>query len=76
MPSLYAPMSGIPEAELVRALDALDEAVRTVQGELPDRERGRRRTRPPFPADLAPGLPAVPVHSAVQEPSAAPGGFA
>lgn len=39
----------IPEAELVRALDALDEAVRTVQEQLPDPEPGGRRTRPPLP---------------------------
>ena len=39
----------IPDAELVRALDALADAVRTVQEELTDPEPGRRRPRPSLP---------------------------
>lgn len=39
----------IPDAELVRALDALGAAVRTVQEELADPDPTRRRGRPPLP---------------------------
>ncbi|HZB51963.1 MAG TPA: hypothetical protein VE547_22950, partial [Mycobacteriales bacterium] len=39
----------VPEEDLVRALDAMGAAVRTVQEELADPEPGRRRGRPPLP---------------------------
>lgn len=39
----------LPEEDLVRALDALTAAIRTVQEDLAEEERHRSRTRPPLP---------------------------